>query len=154
MIEPLDVRAFLAGETRLAKSFLALAALSTLLVVASWFPHGFYVYLIIFPLHLAVMGLMLVLFVMLARRNFATLFRTSAYVVAAPIPKIYWPCLGISLAYLLAVFLGYAANSQPGESLGPSADFRIFSSFSLFLSLGSFGFSHSIGRRQRTKDAA
>ena len=148
------IRTFLAGETRLTRACFAFATVSAALVVLSWFPHGFYVYFVIYPMHLGVMALMFVLFAVLARRNLSAFSGKSLCVVETSLPVLYWPCLGVSLLYCLVVFIGYAMTSPQGVSLGPSIDFRIAASFYLFLSLASFGFAHWSGRRKRADPAA
>jgi hypothetical protein len=148
------LRALWTGETRLAKASFLFAALSTMLVLGSWFPHGIYVYWIIYPLHLAIMVLMGSGFVMFAWRNLAGLFREVSYTVPTPLPVVYWVWFGASLVYFLAVFFGYVMTSPQRTPLGHAADLRIAASAYLLMSLGSFGLAHTAGRRRRAGHAA
>jgi hypothetical protein len=154
MDKPHDTLAFLDGDSWLAKTFLFFAALSAILVPISWFSHGLYVYLVIYPLGFAWMVLGSALFLLLGKRNVMAMLGKQPSVSTAPLPAIYWYCLGGSLLYCLSVFFGYALTSPEGVALGPTADLRIFAAGYLFLNLGAFGFAHFAGGKQRTQAAA
>ena len=154
MDESHDISAFLYGESWLAKAFLFFAALSAVLVPISWFSHGIYVYLIIYPMGLAWMVFGFALFFVLGKRNIWAMLGKQPDVVTSPLPVIYWYCLGISLAYFLLIFFGYFLTSPERVPLGPTVDLRVFASGYLALNLGAYGFAHSAGRSKRNQAAA
>jgi hypothetical protein len=130
---------------------LYLAAASVLLSVYSWMPVSWYIYWIIFPMHLAIMAVMGTIFVLQGRRNLVSLFRRIRVVERAPLPPAYWYCFALALAYCLAVFIGVAVTFPSRTYLGPQVDLRVFSAGYLFLSVASLGFSHAMGKSAKAE---
>jgi hypothetical protein len=154
MNEPQDILALLEQESWLGKTFLFFAAVSAILVPISWFTHGLYVYLLIFPMGLAWMFCGFALFIVLGKLNVLAMFGKHTNAAAPRLPNIYWYCLGVSLVYCVTVFFSYALSSPQGVALGPTADLRIFAAVYLSLNLGAFGFAHFAGASQRNRAAA
>lgn len=149
-----DIKAFVRGTTRLARAFLLFAVLSAVLVPITLLQHDLYIWWVIYPMHLAGMVLMFMLFWALGRQNLSAMFGASSYVSAGPLPLVYWPLLGFSLFYLLYIFFAHASTSPQGVASRSTFDLRIPASFYLFLNLGGLGFAHSVGKRKRADQAA
>jgi len=152
MSQARQVREFLGQLTPLPKFCLYLAAVSVLLSVYAWMPVSWYVYWIIFPMHLAIMAVMGTIFVLHARRNLLFLFARISVVERARLPPAYWYCFAFALAYCLFVGVGVAVTYPPRTYLGPEVDLRVFSAGYLFLSVASLGFSHAMGKTVKAQD--